>query len=142
MQGGNDIDTSPGPWRIILRVAAGEAVGTRFPALATRPESRKAWILAGPKPAGRLLIDEGASAAICFKGRSLLPAGIRKVEGNFTFLMMTDRQDLDSQIYKTFVGCNVVEKDTPRATSGSDLERLLKANHRYIFSFNVAIRII
>jgi len=68
---------------VILRVAAGEAVGTRFPALATRPESRKAWILTGPKPAGRLLIDEGASAAICFKGRSLLPAGIRKVEGNF-----------------------------------------------------------
>jgi type I restriction enzyme R subunit len=29
----------------------------------------------------------------------------RKVEGNFTFLLMTDRDDLDSQIYKTFVGC-------------------------------------
>jgi type I restriction enzyme R subunit len=58
----------------------------------------------------------------------------RKVEGNFTFLLMTDRQDLDSQIYKTFVGCNVVEKDTPRADSGADLEKLLKENHRYIFS--------
>src|SRR5205085_143626 len=58
----------------------------------------------------------------------------RKVEGNFTFLLMTDRQDLDSQIYKTFVGCNVVEKDTPRAASGADLQKLLKENHRYIFS--------
>jgi type I restriction enzyme R subunit len=58
----------------------------------------------------------------------------RKVPGNFTFLLMTDRQDLDSQIYKTFVGCNVVEKDTPRAASGADLEKLLKENHRYIFS--------
>ncbi|MER9838233.1 type I restriction endonuclease subunit R [Mesorhizobium sp. M0145] len=58
----------------------------------------------------------------------------RKVEGNFTFLLMTDRNDLDSQIYKTFVGCDVVEKDTPRASSGADLERLLKENHRYIFS--------
>ena len=58
----------------------------------------------------------------------------RKVEGNFTFLLMTDRQDLDSQIYKTFVGCNVVEKDTPRAASGADLEKLLKGNHRYVFS--------
>jgi type I restriction enzyme R subunit len=28
----------------------------------------------------------------------------RKVPGNFTFLLMTDRNDLDSQIYKTFVG--------------------------------------
>lgn len=58
----------------------------------------------------------------------------RKVPGNFTFLLMTDRNDLDSQIYKTFVGCDVVEKDTPRAGSGADLERLLKENHRYIFS--------
>ena len=58
----------------------------------------------------------------------------RKVPGNFTFLLMTDRNDLDSQIYKTFVGCDVVEKDTPRAASGADLERQLKENHRYIFS--------
>jgi type I restriction enzyme R subunit len=58
----------------------------------------------------------------------------RKVPGNFTFLLMTDRQDLDSQIYKTFVGTGVVEKDTPRASSGADLEKLLKENHRYIFS--------
>lgn len=58
----------------------------------------------------------------------------RKIEGNFTFLLMTDRQDLDSQIYKTFVGTGVVDKDTPRAASGADLEKLLKENHRYIFS--------
>src|ERR1700722_12045993 len=58
----------------------------------------------------------------------------RKVPGNFTFLLMTDRQDLDSQIYKTFVGSGVVEKDTPRASSGSDLEKLLRENHRFVFS--------
>ena len=58
----------------------------------------------------------------------------RKVEGNFTFLLMSDRQDLDNQIYKTFVGTGVVEKDTPRAASGADLEKILKENHRYIFS--------
>ncbi len=68
---------------VILRAAAGEAVGTRFVALESRPESRKRWILAGPKPAGRLLIDEGAVRAICERGRSLLPAGIRAVEGRF-----------------------------------------------------------
>ena len=58
----------------------------------------------------------------------------RKVPGNFTFLLMTDRNDLDSQIYKTFVGCGVAETRTPRAASGDDLETLLKENHRYIFS--------
>ncbi|MCY3941819.1 MAG: type I restriction endonuclease subunit R [Gammaproteobacteria bacterium] len=58
----------------------------------------------------------------------------RKLEGNFTFLLMTDRNDLDSQIYKTFVGCDIANNDTPRAASGDNLEKLLKENHRYVFS--------
>ena len=58
----------------------------------------------------------------------------RKLEGNFTFLLMTDRNDLDGQIYGTFVGCGIADDQTPRATSGDDLERLLKENHRYLFS--------
>ena len=58
----------------------------------------------------------------------------RKLEGNFTFLLMTDRNDLDGQIYGTFIGCGVADDNTPRAASGDDLERLLKENHRYVFS--------
>ena len=58
----------------------------------------------------------------------------RKLEGNFTFLLMTDRNDLDSQIYKTFVGCGIADDQTPRAASGNDLEGRLKENHRYLFS--------
>jgi len=58
----------------------------------------------------------------------------RKLEGNFTFLLMTDRNDLDSQIYKTFVGCGIADDNTPRAASGDDLEKRLKENHRYVFS--------
>ena len=58
----------------------------------------------------------------------------RKLDGNFTFLLMTDRNDLDSQIYGTFVGTGIADKTTPRAASGDDLERLLKKNHRYVFS--------
>ena len=58
----------------------------------------------------------------------------RKLKGNFTFLLMTDRNDLDGQIYKTFVGCGIADDQTPRAASGDDLEKLLKENHRYVFS--------
>ena len=58
----------------------------------------------------------------------------RTVEGNFTFVLMTDRDDLDTQIYKTFVGCGVVNDQTPRASSGRELQALLKQNHRYVFS--------
>ena len=58
----------------------------------------------------------------------------RTVPGNFTFLLMTDRNDLDSQIYKTFVGCGVAPSNTPRADSGEGLRGLLGQNHRYVFS--------
>jgi type I restriction enzyme R subunit len=58
----------------------------------------------------------------------------RKVPGNFTFLLMTDRHDLDDQIYKTFAGCGIAGKETPRAGSGDDLERVLKENYPYVFS--------
>ena len=58
----------------------------------------------------------------------------RKVPGNFTFLLMTDREDLDDQIYETFVGCGITDEKTPRAASGEDSKQLLKENHRYVFS--------
>ena len=58
----------------------------------------------------------------------------RQVPGNFTFVLMTDRQDLDTQIYRTFVGCGVADELTPRAGSGKELARLLTENHRYVFS--------
>lgn len=58
----------------------------------------------------------------------------RKVPGNFTFLLMTDRTDLGGQIYKTFAGSGVANIGTPRAASGADLEQVLKENHPYVFS--------
>jgi type I restriction enzyme R subunit len=58
----------------------------------------------------------------------------RTVPGNFTFVIMTDRDDLDDQIFGTFIGCGVVDENTPRAGSGSQLKDMLQANHRYVFS--------
>jgi glutamate 5-kinase len=68
---------------VILRAANGEVLGTRFPAEGSRLDSRRQWIGAGPKPTGKLTIDAGAVRAICQQGKSLLPAGIRRVEGDF-----------------------------------------------------------
>ncbi|GAB6190699.1 type I restriction endonuclease subunit R [Desulfocastanea catecholica] len=58
----------------------------------------------------------------------------RIVPGNFTFVVMTDRNDLDGQIYRTFVGCGVADDQTPRASSGKELAKILQQNHRYVFS--------
>ena len=59
----------------------------------------------------------------------------RKLGGNFTFLVLTDRDDLDTQIYKTFANCGVVnEQEQCRAASGHHLNELLTQHKAYIFS--------
>ena len=68
---------------VIVRIATGESVGTRFPAIENPLENRKRWIFAGRKPQGGVVIDDGAAQALQKNGRSLLPAGITAVSGNF-----------------------------------------------------------
>jgi type I restriction enzyme R subunit len=56
------------------------------------------------------------------------------VPGNFTFLLITHRHELDDHIYKTFAGGGIAGKNAPRAATGDDLERFLKENYPYGFS--------
>ncbi len=58
----------------------------------------------------------------------------RIVPGNFTFVVMTDREDLDDQIWRTFIGCGVTDEKTPRAASGRELREVLRENHRFVFT--------
>jgi len=60
----------------------------------------------------------------------------RKLGGNFTFLICTDREDLDSQIYKSFAGCGLVDNDRDpcRASSGEHLRALFAQHKPYIFT--------
>lgn len=60
----------------------------------------------------------------------------RTVEGNWTFVIITDRDDLDDQIYKNFAKTGAVtesEKEV-RANSAKHLEQLLTEDHRYVFT--------
>jgi glutamate 5-kinase len=67
---------------IVLRLAAGVAVGTRFVPTVSHVESRKRWILAEPAR-GELWIDRGAVEAVLKQGKSLLPVGVAAVAGEF-----------------------------------------------------------
>ncbi len=58
----------------------------------------------------------------------------RVVPGNFTFVVMTDRDDLDDQIWRTFIGCGVTDETMPRPSSGMELKEALRENHRFVFS--------
>lgn len=68
---------------IVMRIVAGEKLGTRFPATETPLEGRKRWIFGGAVPLGRLVVDAGAARALRDGGGSLLPAGIVDVTGEF-----------------------------------------------------------
>lgn len=59
---------------------------------------------------------------------------LRKISGDWTFLIVTDRQELDDQIYKTFANAGVTNEPHIQATNGEHLKQLLGENHRYIFT--------
>ena len=75
----------------------------------------------------------GKSFAMVFFAQKIL----RKVPGNWTFVVVTDRVELDDQIAKTFKACGAVsetESDQCHAQSGAHLRQLLSENHRYVFT--------
>ncbi len=58
----------------------------------------------------------------------------RKIPGNWTFVVITDRTELDTQIYRTFATCGAVTEGHCQATSSSNLRELLSEDHRYVFT--------
>jgi type I restriction enzyme R subunit len=75
----------------------------------------------------------GKSFSMVFFAQKVL----RKVAGNWTFVVVTDRVELDEQIAKTFKAAGAVseaEGDECHAASGAHLRELLRGNHRYVFT--------
>ncbi len=67
----------------LIRILNAETVGTFFYPTGAKMNSRKRWLAWGVKSSGEIRVDEGAQKAICDKGKSLLPGGIRSVDGNW-----------------------------------------------------------
>jgi type I restriction enzyme, R subunit len=75
----------------------------------------------------------GKSFSMVFFSQKVL----RKITGNWTFVVVTDRKELDDQIAKTFKATGAVtqhEGDECHAQSGSELRDLLRGNHRFVFT--------
>ncbi|MDB9528619.1 glutamate 5-kinase [Oscillatoria sp. CS-180] len=67
----------------LSKILNGESLGTQFSPKSTVANARKRWIAQSLIPAGKLYLDDGAVKAIQTGGKSLLPAGITEVEGEF-----------------------------------------------------------
>ena len=72
----------------------------------------------------------GKSYSMVFIAQKVL----RTIPGNWTFVIVTDRHELDDQIYRTFVNCGAVTEEHIQAESGAELKQLLREDHRYVFS--------
>jgi len=72
----------------------------------------------------------GKSVSMIFFAQKVL----RKLPGNWTFVVVTDRQELDGQIYKNFASAGVVTEGRAQAENSMHLRQLLSEDHRYIFT--------
>lgn len=72
----------------------------------------------------------GKSISMIFFSQKVL----RKLPGNWTFVIVTDRKELDAQIYKNFANSGVITESRAQAESSRHLRQLLTEDHRYIFT--------
>jgi glutamate 5-kinase len=68
---------------VLSAIFTGEDAGTLFLPKEDRLTSKKHWIAFSARPSGRVFVDDGAREALLSKGRSLLPSGIKDVDGAF-----------------------------------------------------------
>ncbi|OJH34340.1 glutamate 5-kinase [Cystobacter ferrugineus] len=118
----------PGRLRAVL---SGESVGTLFESSGSRRSARTAWIAHALKPKGRLIVDAGARAAVTAGKRSLLPSGIRSVEGDFGRGDPVDLVDAQGQVFAR--GLSAYEDGELRRIAGlksADIESVL--GYRYL----------
>ena len=88
---------------VILRLASGENIGTRFLPVTSKLESRKRWMLSGLSTTGKLVVDAGAALALKQHKRSLLSAGIMQTDGQFNRGDIVEIYDING----AHLGCGI-----------------------------------
>lgn len=111
---------------IIRDILSGQGVGTTFYSSREALSHRKRWIAFGRSSRGTIYIDDGAKTALLHQGRSLLAAGIKKVEGRFRVgdsVRITDTQKHD--IARGLVNYSSEDVDRIKGCKSSQIESIL-----------------
>jgi len=69
---------------VLLRLAAGEALGTLLVAPTQKQQARKQWMVDQLQLPGAVWVDSGAVVKLSSEGKSLLPIGMQSVQGEFS----------------------------------------------------------
>ena len=83
---------------VLLKLMAGEKVGTVFAPASRKLDSRQRWIGLTARPAGAITVDDGAARAVRERNKSLLASGITDVTGRFDrgdVLLVRDAQGIE-----------------------------------------------
>ncbi len=111
---------------LLKRLLDGKRVGTYFKPEKQRLSSKKGWIAYGVKSKGALLIDDGAVKALTDFGKSLLPSGITKIEGDFEvgdYVKCVSRDG--KKIAKGLTNYSSKDIDRIKGKKTSEIERIL-----------------
>lgn len=68
---------------VLVRLSAGEVIGTHLEATQMKIAARKQWLADHLRTTGKLVLDAGAVRVLVAEGKSLLPIGVTAVEGYF-----------------------------------------------------------
>ncbi len=110
---------------VLLRLLEGEAVGTYLKPAQGRIAARKQW-LASQQVRGRLVLDDGAVQVIRTAGKSLLPVGVKQVEGKFVRGEMVSCFDTAGhEIARGLVNYSAEESARIIGRSSRDIESVL-----------------
>jgi len=108
---------------ILLRLAAGEHIGTLLHADKEPLIARKQWIASQLKLKGQIWIDEGAAKALLAEGRSLLPVGVTKVQGEFDRgEVVSVRNATDQEIARGLINYNASDSTLIAGTASNMIE--------------------
>ena len=103
---------------VLARILAGEPEGTLFVPQPNKLKGRKRWIAFFHHPKGALFVDDGAKRALREKGKSLLPPGVARCEGEFAAGDVVRICDLDGTEFarglSAFDAAAVRAKQLPR----------------------------
>ncbi|GBF80223.1 glutamate 5-kinase [Aphanothece sacrum] len=110
----------------LFKILQGENIGTQFEPQPKSDNARKRWIAYGLLPTGKLYLDSGAVRAICQGGKSLLAAGITKIEGQFEATEAVQLCDGNGkEIARGIVNYNREEIDKIKGHRSDEIAQLL-----------------
>ena len=98
---------------------------TVIPAAGSKTESRRRWMVAGKCQTGRVVVDDGASHAVSNGNRSLLPAGVTSITGEFERGDIVPIWDSSREIAAGFCNYSAQELDRIKGSQSADIETIL-----------------